>query len=494
MVSGADKMETGLSFDDILLAPRESSVLPEEVDTSTKITEDINLEKPVISSPMDKVTEYQMAIAIARQGGLGIIHRNLDTEEQIRHVKKVKRSENWVIENPKTIKPEEKIDKAKKIMETQNISGLPVVKENNELVGILTKRDLRFESDYQKKVKEQMSGKDELITAPPDTDMERAKQMLHENRIEKLPLVNESGRLEGLITIRDIEKKKEHPEATVDGNGQLMVGAAVGPKEFKKAERLVDAGVDLILIDTSHGHSENVVEGTEQMANSLDIGIMSGNVATEEGARALIDAEADSIRVGVGPGSICTTRIVSGVGVPQITAVMEASEALEETGADASIIADGGIRYSGDIAKSIACGAHAAMLGSLLAGTEESPGEIVFKRGRKYKEYRGMGSISAMEKRENNRYRQNPDKRKEYIPEGVEGLVPYKGEVSEIIYQLVGGLKSSMGYLGAEKLEEMPKKAKIHKLTKSGKSRSHPHSLEVTRETPNYSPEDRDSF
>lgn len=473
-------IETGLSFDDILLVPSKTDLMREDVDTSSKLTDDINLKAPILSSPMDKVTGSEMAIAMAREGGLGIIHRNIETEQQVNMVKKVKRSENWIIRNPETISPDIIAEKAKRIMDEENISGLPVVK-GGKLIGIVTKRDLRFETELSKTVEEVMTS--DLITADPETEIKEAKSILNKNKIEKLPLVDDKGRLKGLITVRDIEKKKHHPQATMDENGQLMVGASVGPNEFDRTEALVDAGVDLIVVDTAHGNSKNVIDATRNISESFDVGLMSGNVATEDGARSLIDAGADSLRVGIGPGSICTTRIVSGIGVPQITAIRNVYEEAQEEGV--TVVADGGIRYSGDAAKAFACGADAIMLGNMLAGTEEAPGRIVFRGGRKYKEYRGMASISALEKREKNRYNQDFERREEYVPEGVEGLVPYKGSVSEVVYQMIGGIQSSMGHLGARSIKEM-RKAEIYKITEGGKRESHPHNVEITEDTPNY--------
>lgn len=473
-------MKTGLSFDDILLEPSKTDLERDEVDTSVNLTDNIKLEKPILSSPMDKVTGSEMAIAMAREGGLGIIHRNMGIEKQVEMVKKVKRSENWIIRNPTTISPEKEAKMAKKIMEEENISGLPVVK-NDELIGIVTKRDLRFETELNKKVKDVMTS--DLITADPYTEIKEAKEILNENKIEKLPLVDDDGIMRGLITVRDIEKKKHHPEATMDANGQLMVGAAVGPDEFDRAEALVEAGCDLIVIDTAHGNSKNVIKATEEYNESFSVDLMSGNIATEDGAMSLIDAGADSLRVGIGPGSICTTRVVSGIGVPQITAIQNVFEEAKDE--DATIVADGGIRYSGDGAKALATGSDAMMLGNILAGTEEAPGRIVFRGGRKYKEYRGMASISALEKQEKNRYNQNFERREEYVPEGVEGLVPYKGSLSEVIHQITGGIKSSMGHLGARTLKEM-REAKIYRITEGGKRESHPHNIEITEDTPNY--------
>ncbi|MFP3871381.1 MAG: IMP dehydrogenase [Candidatus Natronoplasma sp.] len=474
------ELEKGLSFDDILLAPKRTGLERDEVDTSADLTNNIEMNIPVLSSPMDKVTDGGMAIAMAREGGLGIIHRNLNIENQVEMVKKVKRSENWIIREPYVVTPEWKARKAKELMDEKDISGLPVVKDE-KLIGIVTKRDLRFETELDKNVEEVMTH--DLITAGPDTGMEEAKSILNKNKIEKLPLVNEEGGLEGLITVRDIEKKKQHPEATLDDNGQLMVGSAVGPDEFDRAEALVDAGVNLIVVDTAHGNSDIVIDATEDIVESFDIDVMAGNIATTEGAEALIDAGVDSLRVGIGPGSICTTRIVSGIGVPQITAIREVYRAAEDK--NVSVVADGGIRYSGDAAKALACGADCVMLGNMLAGTEEAPGRVVFRGGRKYKEYRGMASISALEKREKNRYGQDFEKREEYVPEGVEGLVPYKGTVSEVLHQLVGGIRSSMGHLGAKTIEEM-READIYEITEGGKLESYHHNVEITEDTPNY--------
>lgn len=472
--------EKGVSFDDVLLAPKRTDLERDDVDTSTELTDNIKMKVPVLSSPMDKVTADEMAIAMAREGGLGIIHRNLDIKNQVQMVKKVKRSENWIIRNPYVVSPDLKARKAKKIMEDKDISGLPVV-EGDKLIGIVTKRDLRFETELGKDVNEVMSH--DLITAGPDTGMEEAKSILNKNKIEKLPLVDEDGELEGLITVRDIEKKKQHPQATLDENGQLMVGGAVGPDEFGRVEALVEAGVDLIVVDTAHGNSDFVINSTENIVESFDVDVMAGNITTTEGAEALIDIGVDSLRVGIGPGSICTTRIVSGIGVPQITAIQKVYEATKKNGV--SVVADGGIRYSGDAAKALACGADSVMLGNMLAGTEEAPGRVVFRGGRKYKEYRGMASISALEMREKNRYGQDFEKREEYVPEGVEGLVPYKGTVSEVLHQLVGGIRSSMGHLGARTIEEM-REAELYEISEGGKQESYHHNVEITEDTPNY--------
>ncbi len=472
------KIEKGLSFDDILLIPRNTDVRRHDIDTTSKLTDNIELKVPILSSPMDKVTGDKMAIAMAREGGLGIIHRNLDTKVQVEMVKKVKRSENWIIRKPYTVPPDIKAMRAKQIMREKDISGLPVIKDGR-LIGIVTKRDLRFETELHKDVGEIMSS--ELVTAGPNTEISEAKSILNKNKIEKLPLVDEEGRLQGLITVRDIEKKKQHPQATMDENGQLLVGAATGPDEFDRVEALVDAGIDLIVIDTAHGNSKDVTQATMDISESFDVGLMAGNIATAEGARALIDAGADSLRVGIGPGSICTTRIVSGIGVPQITAIMNVSQEAE----DVSVVADGGIRYSGDAAKALALGADCVMLGNMLAGTEESPGRVVFRGGRKYKEYRGMASISALEKREKNRYGQHFDSREEYIPEGVEGLVPYKGTVSEVLHQMIGGIQSCMGHLGARTIQEMRRNT-VYEISEGGKNESHPHNVEITEDTPNY--------
>ncbi|MBS3782591.1 MAG: IMP dehydrogenase [Candidatus Thermoplasmatota archaeon] len=474
------KFEKALSFDDIMMVPSETDLQREDIDTSNSITDDIELEVPILSSPMDKVTGGEMAIAMAREGGMGVIHRNLDINSQIEMVKKVKRSENWIIRDPYTVSPDIKARKAKGIMDEKDISGLPVIKEG-KLIGIVTKRDLRFETELDKKVKEVMTS--ELVTADPYTDMNEAKSILNENKIEKLPLVDEEDRLKGLITVRDIEKKKQHPHATMDENGQLMVASAAGPDEFERIEPLVDAGVDMIVVDTAHGNSKDVIQATEEINGSFDVDIMAGNIATGEGARSLIEAGADSLRVGIGPGSICTTRIVSGIGVPQVTAIRNVYEEAQKE--DIGVIADGGIRYSGDAAKALASGADAVMLGNMLAGTEEAPGRVVFRGGRKYKEYRGMASISALEQREKNRYDQDFERREEYVPEGVEGLVPYKGTVSEVLHQIVGGIKSSMGHLGAETIDKM-REAEIYEITEGGKQESHPHNVEITEDTPNY--------
>ncbi|KXB07102.1 inosine-5-monophosphate dehydrogenase [candidate division MSBL1 archaeon SCGC-AAA382C18] len=474
------EFETGLSFDDVLLVPGESSVLPGKADVSTRLTGRISLEKPILSSPMDRVTESELAIAMAVNGGLGVVHRNLGVEEQVEKVKRVKRSQSWIVRNPETVDPGTTVREARDVMNAREISGLPVVK-GEKLQGIVTRRDLKFENDQQKTVEKVMTK--EVIAASPATSLEQAKSVLHENRIEKLPLTDEKGHLTGLITVKDIEKKEAHPETTLDENGQLMVGAAVGPGQLDRVEELTDAGADLIAIDSAHGHSEDVIDATEEINGSFEVGLMSGNVATEGGAEDLADAGADVLRVGIGPGSICTTRLVSGIGVPQVTAIEDACKAVKDR--DVTVVADGGIRYSGDITKALACGAGAVMLGNLLAGTDESPGRIVFRRGRKYKEYRGMGSVSAMEERKKNRYGQHPGKREKYVPEGVEGLVPYKGKVSEVLHQLVGGLRSGMGYIGAGSIQNI-RKAKMIKVTEKGREESRPHDIRVTEDSPGY--------
>lgn len=473
------KIEKGLSYDDILLIPRFTDLKRDEIDTTVRLTDKIELKVPIVSSPMDKVTGSKMAIAMARQGGLGIIHRNMDIQTQVEMVKKVKRSENWVIRNPYTITQDIKALEAKELMRNKDISGLPVIKDG-KLIGIVTKRDLRFETELHKRVEDIMTS--DLITAGPDTEISEAKSILNKNKIEKLPLVDKEGKLVGLITVRDIEKKKQQPQATMDENGQLLVGAATGPDEFDRIEALVEVGIDIIVIDTAHGNCEAVIEATKDVRGSFDVDIMSGNIATPEGARALIDAGANSLRVGIGPGSICTTRIVSGIGVPQITAIMNA---YSEAGDEVSVVADGGIRYSGDAAKAFAVGADCVMLGNMLAGTEESPGRIVFRGGRKYKEYRGMASISALEVREKNRYGQHFESREDYIPEGVEGLVPYKGTLSEVLHQIIGGIQSCMGHLGARNMDEI-RQTIVYEISEGGKNESHPHNVEITEDTPNY--------
>ena len=475
-----------LTFDDVLLVPNYSEVLPTQVDVRTKLTKRITLNIPIMSAAMDTVTESELAIAIAREGGIGIIHKNLSIEEQAEEVDRVKRSESGMIVKPVTVSPDQTISEAEALMRKYKISGLPVTDENGKLLGIITNRDIRFVKDYSKKIKEVMT-KENLKTVPVGTTLEEAKEILHKYKIEKLPVVDENGYLKGLITIKDIEKKEKYPNACKDELGRLMVGAAigVGPEGFRRAEALIEAGVDIIVIDTAHGHSKGVIEMVEKIKGLYpDVEVIAGNVATPEGTEALIKAGADAVKVGIGPGSICTTRIVAGVGVPQLTAIAQCAEVADKY--DISIIADGGIKFSGDIAKAIGAGARVVMIGSLFAGTKESPGELVLYQGRSYKAYRGMGSLGAMRRGSKDRYFQAEVEEKKLVPEGIEGMVPYRGPLADTIHQLVGGLRAGMGYCGAANIEEMRKKARFVKITSAGLKESHVHDVIITKEAPNY--------
>ena len=479
-----DELPLGLTFDDVLLLPAKSDVLPKDVDISTKLTRNIKLDIPVVSAAMDTVTEARLAISVAREGGLGIIHRAMSAERQALEVDKVKKSESGMILDPITIAPDALIAEALHLMEHYRISGVPVTMKG-KLVGILTNRDMRFETNFKKKVSDIMT-KDRLITGPVGTTLEKAKKLLHEYKIEKLPIVDDEFNLEGLITIKDIEKRKKYPNACKDRMGRLRVGAAVGVgnEALHRAELLVKAGVDIIAIDTAHGHSKAVISTLKEIKKRFSIDIIAGNVAAPDGARDLIKAGADAIKVGIGPGSICTTRIVAGAGVPQLTAIKDCYEVASQSGIP--IIADGGIKYSGDVTKAIAAGAHCIMIGSLFAGTEESPGEIILFQGRSYKVYRGMGSLGAMEQGAKDRYGQQGVEKEKLVPEGVEGRVPYKGPVSQSIHQLIGGLRSGMGYSGCATLEELRKNAKFIRITNAGWRESHVHDVIITKEAPNY--------
>jgi IMP dehydrogenase len=473
-----------LSFDDVLLLPNHSEVLPDEVDVSTTLVGSIRLRIPIVSSPMDTVTESRMAIALAREGGVGVIHRNMPIEKQALEVDRVKRSEHGVIWNPIYLSPSHTVRDALELMERYHISGVPITDEEGYLVGILTNRDIRFETNFDRPIHEVMTSEN-LITAPVGTSLEEAERILQKHKIEKLPIVDEQGKLRGLITIKDLLKIRQHPNATKDDKGRLVVGAAVGPmrQPVERARALAEAGVDFIVIDSAHGHSQGVLNAVRLIKRTLpDLLVIAGNVATREGVRALAEAGADAIRVGLGAGSICTTRVVAGVGVPQLHAIMECAAEAQKW--NLPTIADGGIRYSGDIVKALAAGANAVMLGNLLAGCEESPGEIEIFRNRAYKVYRGMGSVAAMRQGASDRYYQT-DPRK-IVPEGVEGRVPYRGPLSETIHQLVGGLRSGMGYIGARNLQELREKARFIRITNSGLRESHPHSISITREPPNY--------
>jgi len=482
------KMNEALTFNDVLLVPGESTILPKDVDTRTRLSRNISLSIPITSAAMDTVTESEAAIALARQGGLGFIHKNMSIERQALEVEKVKKSESGMIIDPITIDPEQKISEVLNIMRKYRISGVPVVKEGN-LVGIITNRDLRFETSLDKKVGDVMT-KENLATVPVGTTLEESKTILHQRRIEKLLVVDDLGKLKGLITIKDIEKVKKYPNSCKDDLGRLRVGAAVGvgPDREERIERLIAANVDIIVIDAAHGHSSGVIEAVKHTKRTFPaLELVAGNVGTAEGARALIEAGADAIKVGIGPGSICTTRIIAGVGIPQMTAIMECAR--EAAKPDIPIIADGGIRYSGDITKAIAGGAASIMVGSLLAGTEESPGETVLFQGRTYKVYRGMGSIDAMREGSKDRYFQFQDEMEEeakLVPEGIVGRVPYRGPLADTIYQLIGGLKSGMGYVGARNIKELQVKAKFIRITAAGLREGHVHDVIITTEAPNY--------
>lgn len=477
------RIQEGLTFDDILLLPGYSSVLPTEVDTGTQVTRQIRLNVPILSAAMDTVTEAQLAIALAREGGLGIIHKNMSIERQAEEVDRVKRSESGMIVDPVTIEPEKKISDALDVMRRFRISGVPVVK-NNKLVGILTNRDLRFETRYELPIADVMT-KDNLITVPVGTTLEQAEEILHHHRVEKLLVVDDEYNLKGLITVKDIQKKIKYPNAAKDSQGRLRAAAAVGATGdfFERAQELIRMKVDLLAIDTAHGHSQRVVEAVRKIKGAYpEVQLIAGNVATFDGAKALIEAGVDGVKVGIGPGSICTTRVVSGVGVPQITAVIECSKAARPAGIP--IIADGGIKYSGDITKAIACGADCVMIGSLFAGTEESPGETILYQGRTFKSYRGMGSMSAMAQGSSDRYSQ--DSTRKLVPEGVEGRVAYKGSLSDMVYQMVGGVRSGMGYVGARTIGELQQLARFVKISSAGLRESHVHDVIVTKEAPNY--------
>ena len=476
-----------LTYDDVLLIPAYSQVLPKETNTETFLTRKIKLNMPLISAAMDTVTESGMAIAMAHEGGIGMIHKNMKVDEQAAQVRKVKRSESGMILDPVTLFEDATLQDALSIMKENRIGGIPVIDKNGKLIGIITNRDLRFEKDTRKKVSEVMT-KDNLITALEGVKLEDAELILQKNKIEKLPVITKDGRLTGLITYRDISKRKDRPYSCKDEFGRLRVGAAVGVTKdmFDRITALKNAGVDVISIDTAHGHSYGVINALKEVKKTFpELQVIVGNVATAEGARALADAGADAIKVGVGPGSICTTRIVAGVGVPQLSAVMDACQALK--GSDVPVIADGGIRYSGDIVKAIAGGASTVMIGSMLAGTEEAPGEVTIFEGRKFKSYRGMGSLEAMEDGSKDRYFQDAeDDIKKLVPEGIVGRVPYKGMAYEIIYQMIGGLRAGMGYCGAKDIDTL-KNAKFVKITAAGVKESHPHDVQITREAPNYS-------
>ena len=472
-----------LTFEDVLLVPAKSEVLPRDVSIKTKLTKKIDLNIPFVSAAMDTVTEYEAAIAMARLGGIGIIHKNMDIETQVLQCKKVKKSESGMIIDPITVTPEQTLQDAEDIMASYKISGVPVVDANNILVGILTNRDMRFTKDFTQKAKDKMTVMP-LVTAKEGTTLEEAADVMHANKIEKLPIVDSNNKLIGLITIKDINKKREHPNANKDEFGRLRVGAAIGVGQLDRARALVAVGVDVLVLDSAHGHSRGILDTVKAIKAEMDVQIIAGNVATAEATADLIACGADAVKVGIGPGSICTTRIVAGVGVPQISAIDECAAEGAKTGTP--IIADGGIKYSGDVAKALAVGASCVMMGSALAGTEESPGEVVLSHGRKFKTYRGMGSIGAMTKGSTDRYFQEGTAADKLVPEGIEGMVPYRGTIADIIHQMVGGLRSSMGYLGSKDIPTFQERAEFVEITSAGLRESHVHDVTITNEAPNY--------
>jgi IMP dehydrogenase len=503
----------GITFDDVLLIPARSDFVPAEADTRTRLTRNIELNIPLLSAPMDTVTESALAIALAQEGGIGIIHKNLSAENQAREVEKVKRSENGVIVDPITLPPSATIATARKIMREYNVSGIPIIEgadadpngphrrggsdhgagngsagaKAGRLVGIMTRRDLKFQEDDSRRIGDVMT-RENLVTAPENTTLDEAERILYHAKVEKLLLVDKDSRLAGLITMRDIDKLHQFPQACKDKRGRLRVGAATGVKDFARVEALIKADVDVLVVDTAHGHSKNVLDTVREIKRKWNIQVIAGNVATAAGAKDLIDAGADAVKVGIGPGSICTTRIISGVGVPQITAIFEAAKVTESAGVP--VIADGGIRHSGDITKAIAAGANSVMMGSLFAGLNESPGELVIYQGRRYKTYRGMGSMGAMVKGSSDRYGQAGVKESsKLVPEGVEGRVPYRGPLSDFVYQMVGGLRAGMGYCGTKNIEELRQNARFCRVSAASMAESHPHDITITKESPNYSVE-----
>lgn len=478
----------GVTFDDVLLVPAFSQVLPREVDIRTRLTKQISLNVPMMSAAMDTVTEAHLAIALAREGGIGILHKNMSIEKQVEQVRKVKRSESGLIIDPVTLNQDETIGDALRLMKENKIGGIPIIDNNKKLVGILTNRDLRFETDNSKKVSEVMT-RENLITAPEGTDLIKAKKILSQYKIEKLPVINKAGKLVGLITYRDILQLTSHPNAVKDNYGRLLVGAALGITRdmLDRAAALQNIGVDVVCLDSAHGHSKGVIDALKAVKKSFkNLQVIAGNIGTAAGAKALADAGADAVKVGIGPGSICTTRVVAGAGVPQITAIMEAASVLAKR--NIPLIADGGIRYTGDMVKALSAGANVVMMGSVFAGTEESPGDTIIYEGRKFKQYRGMGSIGAMSQGSGDRYFQDVEEDiKKFVPEGIEGRVAYKGNLSEIVYQYVGGLRSGMGYCGAKSIDALQKQSQFIKISNAGMKESHAHDVEITREAPNYS-------
>ncbi|WP_432797461.1 IMP dehydrogenase [Poriferisphaera sp. WC338] len=478
----------GITFDDVLLIPGRSDVVPAETDLSTQLTRNIRVNIPLISAPMDTVTESRLAIALAQEGGIGIIHKNLSIEEQVREVVKVKRSANGVITDPVTLSPQALSGEVRELMEEQNISGVPVTdsgKPDGKVVGILTRRDMMFLTDDAKPISEVMT-KDRLVTGKPETTLKEAEEILNQNKVEKLLLVNGEGKLTGLITMRDIAKMRQFPRSCRDDRGRLRVGAAVGVHQLDRVEALIAGGVDVITVDSAHGHSGNVMETVRQVKKQYSIDVIAGNIATEQGAKDLIDAGADAVKVGIGPGSICTTRVVTGIGVPQITAIFNACKVASDAGIP--VVADGGIRQSGEITKAIGAGASSVMLGSLFAGLDESPGELVIHGGRRFKTYRGMGSQGAMMAGSADRYAQKGvTKKDKLVPEGVEGRVPYRGPLGDFVYQMVGGLRAGMGYCGTKTIDELKARAQFVRVSAASLAESHPHDITITRESPNYS-------
>ena len=475
---------TAITFDDVLLEPAYSEIVPSDADVRTKLTNNIQLNIPLISSPMDTVTEHAMAIALAKMGGLGVIHKNMSVEDQTDEVNKVKRSANGIIIDPVTLQPTANVGNARQLMEQHNVSGVPITEADGTLVGILTRRDLRFLEDTFQAVSEVMT-KENLVTAKGAVTLEEAEQILTAKKVEKLLLVDDSFKLTGLITIKDIDMMKQFPDACKDHLGRLRVGAAIGVFGFERAESLINKGVDVLIVDSAHGHSKNVIQTVKELKKQWNIDVVAGNVATQAGAKDLIDAGADAVKVGIGPGSICTTRVVSGVGVPQVTAIYEAAKAAKDAGIP--IIADGGIRFSGDIAKAIVAGANSVMIGGLFAGLSESPGRLILYQGRTFKAYRGMGSMGAMVKGSSERYRQSGNGK--LVPEGVEGRVPFKGDLADFVYQLVGGLRAGMGYCGTFTIDNLRTDARFIRVTAASIRESHPHDISITHESPNYSPD-----
>jgi IMP dehydrogenase len=500
--SGPDKIVAdGITFDDVLILPRRSAVMPSEAQTEARLTRTIRLKIPLVSAPMDTVTESALAIALAQEGGIGIIHKNMPVEAQAREVAKVKRSANGIIQDPITLGPDDTVGRARELMRQHNVSGFPItadgsrsLRSKGKVLGILTRRDLKFVEDQNTTIHEVMTSKG-LITAAAGTTLEQAEVILNKNKVEKLPLVDGAGNLAGLITMRDIDRLSQFPRACTDGRGRLLCGAAIGVDQYDRAQALIEAGVDVIVADTAHGHSENVLRTVRTLKQKFNIQVIAGNIATADAARDLIEAGADGVKVGIGPGSICTTRIVTGVGVPQVTAIFNAVEGRDSADPAVPVIADGGVRHSGDIAKAIVAGADAVMMGSLFAGLDESPGEMVISHGRRYKSYRGMGSEGAMNAGSADRYRQadkiGPDGKAslKFVPEGVEGLVPYRGSLAEFVYQMVGGLRSCLGYCGCRTIDELKRDARFCRITSASMAESHPHNIRITKESPNYTAE-----